>query len=530
MGVTAVLLLLAACTAPEPVDSSGDTSDVGADTGADSGEPIEPCTLAPDATDGTPWTFTDVSEAAGAAIGHGFDSGDTIGEPQRFSSGLAVADIDGDCDLDVYLTTGTARPEALLVNQGDGTFVDEGQVREVDRFFVSSGPAFFDADADGDVDLLVGAVGGGRATLFANDGAGFFSEVPGAMGLEGLQLSTYGAGQADWDGDGDLDLALARWRLPADSLTDPQMLWRNDGGSWTDVSSTLSALGMGFSPAFGDLDNDADPDLAFAADFGRSQVFRNQQGAWTDVTDTTVITDDNGMGGVLADFDNDGDLDWFVTSIMGHDGLVDWNQTGNRLYVNDGSGVFTDNTQRAGVRDGGWGWAACAGDLDNDGWLDIVQVGGHAGDGIPSLYREHDTRLFHNQGDGTFVEVALALGLRDPQQGHGLACQDFDRDGDLDLLTSNSLGTSTLFRNDGGGGHSIEIIAPVGTRLEVDAGGQTQLREVTAGGTYQSWTPNEVHVGLGAATVIDELRIRWPGGQRQTMTAVEVDQLLRLER
>ena len=129
-----------------------------------------------------------------------------------------------------------------------------------------------------------------------------------------------------------------------------------------------------------DIDADGDLDLLIAADFETSQVFRNEgDGTFTMTTDRTVITDDSGMGSSIGDYDNDGDLDWFLTAIY-QEPTVPGGYTGNRLYRNEGGGVFSDATDEAGVRDGGWGWGSCMEDFDNDGDLDIFHTNGFDSD------------------------------------------------------------------------------------------------------------------------------------------------------
>ncbi len=169
----------------------------------------------------------------------------------------------------------------------------------------------------------------------------------------------------------------------------------------------------------------------------------NQDGTFKDATDTKVFTDENGMGAAVGDYDNDGDLDWFVTSIWGpdpDDSHTQWDSSGNRLYRNSGDGTFEDVTDVAGVRKGFWGWGSCFADFNNDGHLDIFHVNGYLTPNSklqrfrPKKFFDDPVRLFVSNGDGEFTERSTALGLDDTDQGRDVSCFDYERDGDLDIF------------------------------------------------------------------------------------------------
>ena len=193
---------------------------------------------------------------------------------------------------------------------------------------------------------------------------------------------TWSTAAADYDKDGDVDLFLTHWTQSGG----PNHLWQNNGdGSFSPVDVTAGITGitdtgydLSFTPNFADLNNDGWPDIVLASDFGTSQVFHNNgNGTFTNTTQA-VINDENGMGAALGDYDNDGDLDWFVSSIYEADGVPDggWRTSGNRLYRNRGDGTFDDATDQAGVRPGHWGWGSVFADLNNDGHEDIFHVNG----------------------------------------------------------------------------------------------------------------------------------------------------------
>ena len=284
-----------------------------------------------------------------------------------------------------------------------------------------------------------------------------------------------------------------------------------------------------FTPTFADIDGDGDPDLLLAADFGASQVLRNDAGTgFTDITGA-AITDENGMGAAAGDYDLDGDMDWLVTSVHDADGSSRYGPTGNRLYRNRGDGRFEDATNTAGVREGGWGWGACLADFDNDGHQDLFLTNGWFGEYIAdadgeereiTAFLEDPSRLFMANGDGTFTERAAELGVRHTGQGRGVVCADYDGDGRVDILIANHGAAPTIYRNvferhnrwlaiDLAGRHANP--QAVGARVTVRTASGAQMREVRLGTAYLSQAPPTLHFGLGSERVAQSIEVRWPG-------------------
>ena len=453
------------------------------------------------------------------------------------AGGLAAGDYDADGDIDLYVVRGLEDANVLLQNQGDGTYLDVAV--DVGLAFVSkgSGPAFADIDGDGDLDLFIGSVDDYPYYLMRNDD-GSFTDITESSGLSvSLLYPSISATFADYDGDGYVDLFLTHWNTFGDS--DDELLWRNNGdGTFQNVTVQVGLADpshpviLSLTHNLSDLDQDGDLDLLIAADFNSSQVFMNNgDGTFTITTDTDVVTDDNGMGASVGDYDNDGDMDWFVTSIYGDTLSGGINGTGNRLYRNDGNGVFEDVTSEANVVDGHWGWGSCFADFDHDGFLDIVHVNGWPEgnfDGDPALF-------FHNDGDGTFTEKSFDIGIVDTGMGRGIACFDADRDGDLDIVFANSEPDQLrYFRNDlDSTNHYLGVklvslstnTAGIGAWIKLSTGLGSQVREVRAGSNYVSQNPSEVHFGLASATIAD-IEIRWPDGSVQTLQDVDADQFL----
>jgi hypothetical protein len=260
-------------------------------------------------------------------------------------------------------------------------------------------------------------------------------------------------------------------------------------------------------------------------------VFMNNgDGTFDNVTDVEVIKDANGMGSALGDYDNDGDLDWFVSSIYRDSNPMVEN--GNRLYRND-DGVFVDVTATSGLIDGGWGWAACFVDFENDTDLDLYHTNGwqfeHIGD-----FTADTSRAFLSNGDGTFVEQAASLGLADKDQGRSVICADFDNDGDVDIFLWSNEGNNGagLYRNNSSGNNYLVVqlrgrapnTAAAGARITATVGSTSMLREVVLGNNFISQNPTEQYFGVGTAAQVDSLQVRWPDGSISNHGIVSANQ------
>ena len=470
---------------------------------------------------------------------------DGLTAAERLSGGIAAGDIDGDGDVDLYVVGGDLDPNSLYENQGDGTFLDTTEEATPVITHKGSGPAFGDIDGDGDLDLFLGAVDGSGYYMLENRDGAFFDETSGS-GIELTASHTVSATFFDYDSDGHLDLFLAHWGVSRESGDDTETVWRNRGdgtfgsaGIDTGIAAHIieGDTDTTFTLNLGDIDGDGDGDLLMTADRGRSQVFLNNgDGSFARTTDPDVIVDQAGSGAVLADYDNDGDLDWFVSSNYSLD-ITDGDRIGNRLYRNTGAGEFEDATDAANVADGGWGWGTCAADFDNDGNLDIFQVNGW-GEELGKDFGDDPVRLFYSQGDGTFEERAADFGLDDAGQGRGVACFDAERDGDIDIvLTNASADHIVYYRNDTDNDHhylGVKVKAlggntfGVGALVEARTSDGVQIRTVGGGNNYASHDPLEAHFGLGDATTAD-IRVVWPDGEVSRENDVAADQIVTLE-
>ncbi len=514
--------------------------------------------------------FVDVTEAAGLALSPGSpptspdcvldnasqpeQSGDFC-FPELFTGAAAVADVDGDGWLDVYLTRRDG-PDRLLHNLGDGTFVDIAEASGLTLDVVTGAAAWLDVDRDDDLDLMLTAIGTTRNFLMINDGSGHFSEEALARGAavasDDVHVGT-GIGVGDYDLDGWLDVFVADWRPDKElgSAADHNRLLRGVGaaapGSFVDVTDTLpldlAALApvvdakagvYGFAPAFVDLDDDGWPELTLTADFGTSRLLWNEGGTFIERTwDSGVGTERNGMGSSFGDVDGDGDLDWFVSAIWADE----FPDLGHRLYRNEGDRTFVDISDAHGIRDAGWGWGAALFDHDLDGDLDLAMAAGW-----PTLgYGIDPLRLWENTGEGLWPDRAPEYGIDIVGDGRGLVPFDYDRDGDLDLLVVGNLAPPHLFRNDVAAGDWLVVRARgtqsnrggIGARVELRLveHAAPRIARIGADTGLMGQAPAEAHFGFPPDdAAVFEVAVTFPAsGKTRVVRDVPRNQVLVVE-
>jgi hypothetical protein len=490
-------------------------------------------------------------------------------EPQWFTGGAAAADVDGD-GWDDLIVTRLAQVDKLYMNQGDGTFVDEAQARGLGECSFSNGVVFGDIDNDGDQDLLVSSVGDASHHLFINDGEGFFTDDADARGFglvgEGLH-SGEGIGLGDYDLDGWLDAHINEWVEPHNydgfgpgGPAGSRLLHNLGDGVFEDLTEELgvSLLDIdpdgiyGFSTSFADLDGDRFPELVVAADFRSSRMFWNEGGVgFLDGTDASGLNkESNAMGSTLGDFDGDGLLDWFVTSIAEREECDEadiddcpWKGSGNRLYHNDGGRTFSRAEDDAGVRDAGWAWGSAFFDFDNDADLDLMVVNGWPGRDLNGGFKhqEFPMRAWTNDGSGVMTDSASLNGAHDTGQGRAIVPFDYDRDGDIDVFIANHAQEPVLYRNDGGNGQAwlqVEVEGVVSNRdgrgavveVQVELDGPIQRRQVGASSHFLGEPPLTQHFGLGpGVTTVAQVRVYWPASDSEVvMNDVAVGQRIEI--
>ena len=433
----------------------------------------------------------------------------------------------------------------------------------------SNGGCSADYDNDGDQDIYL--TNQGTSKLFRNLGNGQFEDVTSISGVgdPDSSFNSTGCAWGDYDRDGFLDIVISRHfrDLTATTLVDGEfhlevrnlVLYHNNGdGSFSDESDLLghtrppektnkygepfgSLWGAGFQPGWFDFDNDGDPDLYVSNDWGTftnpNVLWRNDGaddgGSWKFVD----ISRDSGTGVAIeamsvavGDYNLDGNLDLFITNVGA-----------SILLTNLGDGLtFVDKASIAGTEVAMIGvekrvtWGSAFLDYDNDGLEDLYIVSGFLKPTVnphnaPDYMRWQHNKLLRNNGNGTFQDLSLRSGADDPGVGRGFGYLDIDKDGCLDLLVGNLGGRAKLFRNNCQSENSWIITKLIGTssnrdgigaRITLEAGGKTQIREVSGGRSFMGQHMRPSHFGLGTSTKADRLTIRWPSGIIQTLTDI----------
>ena len=525
--------------------------------------------------------FTDVSVAAGV-------SGDTYSSPTTHSLGINWIDYDADGWPDLFLVGGGPQfPPHLFHNEGDGTFARADALLPPLPPVEMSGSVFADYDRDGDLDLFIytdnddwrlassNNLQDGPPNLLLknlwveNGGAApgtgpLFEEVASAAGVAGLaqpplgDLLGYRAKTASWfdaDRDGCIDLYVGHLVInAAGEEANRDRFYRNrcDGtfedattasNLVTDPTTWRAALASGGFHLNGDLWPDLyvvnvsyrDPqpylnDLIYLNDGLREEgavTFTEVAATMPGVGDDTQA----GMGIDVADVDLDGDWDVYISDIW--DTVLDEKPLGNAFYLSDGLGGYGDNSAAAAGIEGASSWGVNFFDADRDGFEDLY-VSTIQNATIPEiLYRNNGPDAL---GQVSFTNVAANAGFS-TGSSRGSAIADYDRDGDLDLAVVNQNGPLQLFRNDtitSGRWLALELEGlassrdAIGTVIEATANGVRRLRQVKGGSSAHSQDSLTVHFGLGDATVVEELKVRWASGFETVLQEVPTNQSLRV--
>ena len=447
--------------------------------------------------------------------------------------GTAAVDFDNDgCWMDIFVVGDGGLPNALYHNNGDGTFTDVAAEAGVANTPNGRGCVWFDYNNDGWRDLYVTCAG--PNFLFENNGDGTFTDVSEYAGVADEKHGT-GPVVADYDHNGWLDIYVANWgRAP--SLLNPNpapktnVLYRNRGnGTFEEVTGIAGVDddGIAWGAIFFDYDGDTWADLFVANDHGPDKLYRNRgDGTFADVSESSgIVVEINGkptgaMGLCVGDYDNDTDLDFFIT-----------NYDADLLWRNNGDGTFTNVAEAVGVANEGVGWYATFVDFDNDGWRDLYVVNGD----VDGSQKTNRNRLYHNQ-NGQFVDRADALNATVDAVARGATAGDFDNDGDVDFYIVNNTG-NTLLQNslDPGFPNSnhrfvqpknrrikIRLIGTasnrdgIGTRVTVKVGNHVQTQELICGTGFLGSDSLELEFGFAGWYQSGSVTLAWPSGIVET--------------
>ena len=480
------------------VDPGGHDDDPSTDDGTSTtGEPADSPPHHPPTPDAYP-AYEEVTAAAGIDTPH-------QAKLAHFAIGQAWGDFDGDGLQDLYLTGGLAASH-LYRNNGDGTFslVPSPETELVGA--ATAGAVWVDYDADGFDDLFVTTDNLNR--LFRNLSGVSFMDVTLQEGLLDSSHSVM-ATWADYDEDGRVDLYVANHALDTDRL------WRNTPTGFQLVTDTLPGSDFNkpaFAATFTDVDHDGDLDLYVVNDHIRgNDMFINLGGGqWDTVAERNgsgILI--NGMGLAIGDYDNDLDVDFFMSGIY-HSHLLRSGQSQRSpmyKYVSPAAGVDFDAIS----------WGTVFVDFDNDGWRDLYMCTQH-----PDAARAN--RLWRNNGDATFEDVSDIGGAMNLGWSYGVGYADYDEDGGLDLVVGNRGEDYHLYRNTktvGADHHwltlDLEGAGPIhrnaiGTKVIVtDTAGRRQMAEIYAGSTMGGGNSRRLHFGLGMAQV-ERIQIYWLNG------------------
>ncbi len=521
--------------------------------------------------------------------------------------GVAIGDVNGDTLADIYFSANMG-PNKLYLNKGDFKFEDisaEAGIQGEKGW--STGVTMADINSDGHLDIYVcnsGDVNGDNKSneLFINDGSGHFTEQAAKYGLDDKGYSTH-AVFFDYDKDGDLDMYLLNnsyQAIGSFNLRDNKRnirdeeggdkLFRNDNNTFVDVSEAAgiygSVIGFGLGITVGDINNDNWPDIYVSNDFfERDYIYiNNQDGTFSeDLEDRMTSISAASMGADMADINNDGRPDIFVTEMLpGTDERLktkttfdDWDRYNynlangyyhqfnrNMLQLGEQDHSFTEVGRQMGVHATDWSWGALIADFDNDGWKDLFIANGiyqdltdqdflnyiADGDVMKSMVQDSVVNyekllnaipsnkiknyLFHNKEGKSFENNAENWGLGTPSHSNGSAYGDLDNDGDLDLVVNNVNMPSFIYRNNGNKQNWVqfELVGEgkntfaINSKIEIATANGKQYFEFMPQKGFQSSMDYITHVGLGQNTKIEEVNIYWPDGRHTNIKNLDINQ------
>ncbi len=450
-----------------------------------------------------------------------------------YGTGFACVDVDGDGDVDLVMPDAEGRPIRLFRNQGGFRFSDDTATSGLGLSNSAAAIGSFDFDNDGDQDLLVG---NWRTPLqlYVNDGTGRFVDQAAALGIA-TSSSVFSVSFGDYDRDGFTDVYVGNRQTASTSLGEVNFLFRNVGGTGfveVGMAAGVDHLGLTLVAPFIDYDEDGWPDLYIANDKGNNgfpnTMFRNLgNGQFADVGAQIGANQAiDGMGVDFLDVFCDGGVDIFCTDSPNDHLFLQWDPN---------SQTYVDDTYTYGLTGISLGWSTHWLDYDNDAWQDLHVV-----------HYAAPNQLFRHPGTSTpgpWQDVAFPLGVSTFYGQYAAVPVDLDEDGGIDLVErfdfDRFVGNPRpvqVFRNAVPRGHWLKIRTEgtvsnrdgFGARVNVRTGTHVQRQWVRNGIGYKTGNDRRLQFGLGAATTVDEIVVRWPSGTEQRITGVAADQVLDL--
>ncbi len=463
--------------------------------------------------------FTNVAEEQGI---------DILVESDLFGSGVSFHDIDNDGWDDL---TFCVKDDSLVVYRND-----EGQFHRLPSFLFLDGETkhvlWVDHDNDGDMDLTV-TTWMGTYRLFENDGAFSFTDISASAGLAQNNEHTYGCAWGDYDRDGDLDLYVCLYEYEGNQNNFSRMnhLYRNNGnGTFTDVTleaGVSDGIKLSFQAVWMDYDNDGWPDLYVINDrwFSNSMYRNNGDGTFTDVTQATgtAVPEQDPMTASVADFDNDGDLDIYMTNT----GVFAFIEKRGMLMVNNGDGTFTERAGELGVDIWTWSWGATWVDVDNDSWQDL-----YVATSMPNSTIEDNVFYLSDQGE-QFNPAPQWFTSDHNARSFAVARGDLNNDGAYELVVQNQTPYHPfLWLNSGNSNHFVKVTiqgtvsnrSAIGSWIRVYAGGNVFTQYTHCGENYTSQNSQHHIIGLGTIELIDSIQVEYPSGHTDTYYDPAADQ------
>ena len=530
--------------------------------------------------------------------------------------GVALGDINNDGLLDIYLTSNQGENK-LYLNKGDFKFEDiTSPSGTAGTRAWSTGVAIADVNGDGFLDIYVcnsGDISGDNKQneLFINQGNGTFTEEAEAYGLADKGFSTH-AVFFDYDKDGDLDTYLLnnsyqaigsfnkmQNERPKRDSVGGDKLFRNDNGKFVDVSEEAgiygSIIGFGLGITIGDVNQDSWPDIFISNDFFEKDYLyiNNQDGTFTESLEQSMRSiSAASMGADIADINGDGLLDIFVTDMLPEPQtrlkqvttFENWDKfifnkshgyhyqySRNMLHINNGDGTFSEMGRLANVEATDWSWGALIFDMDNDGKRDLFIANGIYQDitdldylnfidddatkskiisqqGVdykalidPIPINPVSNYAYRNLGDLAFENVSETWGLGEAMHSNGAAYGDLNNDGTLDLIVNNVNKQASIFKNIGKelhpNFHSLQIkligkdknTQAVGAQIKIYAGDQTFYIEQMPNRGFESSVDPKLTIGLGEIKTLDKIKVLWPDGSYSELENIPADELLTLK-